>query len=123
MGTGKDIDDPADMARPEIYRNFAIKLAQLHSIGREGMPVPFNYLTEIWPWNTNLIDQHLNQAWWGNLWFGAKATTWRRLNMNSSWDEEVQFAVDKVAEGAKLSGPVFCHNDPHNGNIMIDRDE
>ena len=36
---------------------------------------------------------------------------------------EVQFAVDKVAEGAKLSGPVFCHNDPHNGNIMIDRDE
>merc|ERR1719419_66213 len=49
--TGKDIDDVADMAKPEIYKN----------------------LKEIWPWNTNLIEEHLNQEWWGNLWgWGAK---------------------------------------------------
>jgi len=122
--TGKDIDDVADMAKPEIYKNFAIRLAQLHATTLEEMPVPYNYLKEIWPWNTNLIEEHLNQEWWGGLWgWGARASTWKRMNMNTSWDEEVQFAVDKVAESSKLSGPVFCHNDPHNGNIMIDRDE
>ena len=99
---GKDIDDPADMAKPEIYRNFAIKLAQLHSIGREEMPVPFNYLTEIWPWNTNLIDQHLNQAQ-GSQWDGIISSQFytREANVVPTHFEPA-FRIGGATSGSEL---------------------
>jgi len=71
-------------------------MAQLHSITKEQMPVAEKFGKEIWPWNTKLIKEHLNQKWFQDN--GAYENVWKGLGMNTSMAQEVDFADQKVKE-------------------------
>ena len=53
------------------------------------------YESDIWPWNTKLVYDHLNSE----LYTASQETVWKALNINgSSILEEFQFAQDRVWE-------------------------
>ena len=93
---GKDLEE-TDLSNPEIYRAVAKKMAQLHSITKGQMPVAEHFGQKIWPWNTKLVKDHLNQEMYqaGN---GAYNHVWKQLGMNTSMAQEVDFADQKIKE-------------------------
>jgi len=117
--TGRDFDDDElyQLAEPAIYRAVAKKFAKLHKTSPAEMPIEVKFDKEIWPWNTKLVAEHLDQDWF--KYNGAQRIVWRNLQMNSTLKAEIKFAADKVKESTTPT--VFCHNDPHNGNIMTDK--
>lgn len=44
------------------------------------MKVDAHYTEQIWPWNTKLVQWHLNQPWY----MTAHEGVWEKLNMNGS---------------------------------------
>ena len=84
------------MEQPHIYRAVAKKMAQLHSTTRAQMPVAEKFGNEIWPWNTKLVKDHLNQEWFKSN--GAHSFVWKNLGMNTSLEAEFDFADEKVKD-------------------------
>ena len=53
--------------------------------------------SEIWPWNTGLIYDHLNQPFY----WGAQKTVWKSIRINdSSLHDEFKFAEASIKESS-----------------------
>lgn len=122
-------ENPSTAQLTEYAEFTAAKLAKLHSIPSNAFSAELDrdfYMKYIWPWNTYLISDHLNQFEFLPGQDGVSAIYDEHFKNNSingeirieSFADMVQFA-DMLVTNKTSSPIVICHNDLHNNNIMI----
>jgi len=116
--TGKSLDEHYELFNNKtVYRKVAEQMARVHALSYDKVPTVIKYDTEIWPWNTKLVKEHLNQPWFWQYHEGAHEI----LGVNTTMQEEIHFADQKVQQSTDKI--YFCHNDLHQGNVMADFNE
>jgi hygromycin-B 7''-O-kinase len=100
--------DSAAMAR--VYRQMGGMLAAMHRIGQEA----FGYLT------TRILEPEPDNTAYMTRQFARKLGEFRDLGGDSGLHDGVQAYLDKhVGLFATCAAPVLCHNDFHEGNVLV----
>lgn len=76
------------MNKPDVYKAVAKAMAKVHAIKPDEMKVAVHYNSQIWPWNTKLVQWHLNQPYF----LPAHEEVWDALGMDTSLAFEFNFA-------------------------------
>jgi len=98
-----------------VYRQMGAILAALHRIGQDA----FGYLSS----TTVLAPQPTNTAYMTGQ-FGKKLRDFADLGGDAKLGAAVERHVaERTALFAACDRPVLCHNDFHEGNILVDRDQ
>jgi aminoglycoside phosphotransferase (APT) family kinase protein len=103
----QDLDAPA-IAR--IYEQLGALLARVHRIGQQS----YGYLT------TGILDPESSNADYMRRQFGRKLSEFSELGGDAALREAVEARIrDGSALFDRCRRPVLCHNDFHEGNVLV----
>lgn len=95
---------------PAMYRQMGALLAELHQVGEEA----FGYLT------TRVLDPLPDNGEYMRRQFGKKVREFEELGGDRTLADAVARRVER--DGGlfeRCRGPVLCHNDLHEGNVLV----
>lgn len=109
-----------ECAEEEVANQTAILMARLHLAYQTETDlnlIPERYETQIWPWNTRLVYDHLSQPWMTEN--GQERAIARRLGISASQMRDEWRWIQSLYEDDSDLEISLCHNDIHLENMMV----